>query len=55
MPVEQTVIFVSLYILYATRVNGRGVLALVSADGRVRQRFTTQAGDVNEPAWGPLP
>ena len=42
-------------ILYATRVNGRGVLALVSADGRVRQRFTTQAGDVNEPAWGPLP
>ncbi len=42
-------------ILYATRVGGRGVLALVSADGRVRQRFTTQAGDVYEPAWGPLP
>ena len=42
-------------ILYATRVNGRGVLALVSADGRVRQRFTTPAGDVYEPAWGPLP
>ena len=42
-------------ILYATRTGGRGVLALVSADGRVRQRFTTQAGDVYEPAWGPLP
>lgn len=42
-------------ILYASRVNGRGVLALVSADGRVRQKFTTQAGDVYEPAWGPLP
>ncbi len=42
-------------ILYATRVGGRGVLAMVSADGRVRQRFTTQAGDVYEPAWGPYP
>jgi TolB protein len=42
-------------ILYATRIGGRGALALVSADGRVRQRFTTQAGDVYEPAWGPLP
>lgn len=42
-------------ILYATRSGGRGALALVSADGRVRQKFTTQAGDVYEPAWGPLP
>lgn len=42
-------------ILYATRSGGRGTLALVSADGRVRQKFTTQAGDVYEPAWGPLP
>jgi TolB protein len=41
-------------ILYASRANGKGVLALVSADGRVRQKFSTQAGDVYEPAWGPL-
>jgi len=41
-------------ILYASRVSGKGVLALVSADGRVRQKFSTQAGDVYEPAWGPL-
>lgn len=41
-------------ILYATEVGGRGVLAAVSSDGRVKQRLTTQAGDVREPAWGPL-
>lgn len=42
-------------ILYATEVNGRGVLAAVSADGRVKQRLASKAGDVREPAWGPLP
>lgn len=41
-------------ILYATQVGGRGVLAAVSSDGRVKQRLTTPAGDVREPAWGPL-
>ena len=41
-------------ILYATEIKGRGILAAVSSDGRVRQRFTTDAGDVREPAWGPL-
>jgi TolB protein len=41
-------------ILYATEVGGRGVLAAVSSDGAVRQRLTTQAGEVREPAWGPL-
>ncbi len=40
-------------ILYATEVRGRGILAAVSSDGRVRQRFTTESGDVREPAWGP--
>ncbi len=39
-------------ILYATLVNGRGVLATVSVDGRVRQRLS-QNGDLREPAWGP--
>jgi TolB protein len=39
-------------ILYATLVNGRGVLATVSVDGRVRQRLS-QSGDLREPAWEP--
>jgi TolB protein len=39
-------------ILYATLVNGRGVLATVSVDGRVKQRLSI-AGDLREPAWGP--
>ncbi len=39
-------------ILYATLVNGRGVLATVSVDGKVRQRLS-QSGDLREPAWGP--
>ena len=41
-------------ILYATEVKGRGILAAVSSDGRVRQRFSAEAGDVREPAWGPV-
>ena len=41
-------------ILYATEVKGRGILSAVSSDGRVRQRFSADAGDVREPAWGPL-
>lgn len=42
-------------ILYATREGRREVLAAVSIDGRVRQRLTLAAGDVREPAWGPMP
>jgi TolB protein len=41
-------------ILYATEVRGRGILAAVSSDGRARQRFSLEGGDVREPAWGPL-
>ena len=41
-------------IIYATQIKGRGVLATVSSDGRIKQRFSTQAGEVREPAWGPL-
>ncbi len=40
-------------ILYATNINGRGVLSIVSADGRTRQRLSEAGGDVREPAWGP--
>lgn len=41
-------------ILYASETRGRGILAAVSSDGRVKQRFTEAGGDVREPAWGPL-
>lgn len=41
-------------ILYATRAGGRGALAAVSADGRVRQRLSESGGDIREPAWGPM-
>ena len=41
-------------ILYASAAGGRGILAAVSSDGRVKQRFSESAGDVREPAWGPL-
>ena len=41
-------------ILYATESRGRGVLAAMSADGRVRQILKVQQGDVREPAWSPL-
>jgi TolB protein len=41
-------------ILYASEVRGRGILAAVSSDGRVKQRFSETSGDVREPAWGPL-
>lgn len=42
------------YIMYATESGRRGTLAVVSVDGRVKQRLTTQAGDVREPTWGPF-
>lgn len=41
-------------ILYASESGGRGVLAAVSSDGRLKQKLSVQAGDVREPAWGPF-
>ena len=41
-------------ILYATNVKGRGLLATVSHDGRIKQRLSSQAGDIREPSWGPM-
>jgi TolB protein len=40
-------------IIYATGLRGKGVLASVSADGRVRQSYKFEQGDVREPAWSP--
>ena len=42
-------------IIYASEAGGRGILAAVSSDGRVKQRLVAPATDVREPAWGPLP
>ncbi len=42
-------------LIYATREAGKGVLATVSADGRIKQRISALEGDVREPAWSPLP
>lgn len=42
------------YIMYATESGQRGTLAVVSVDGHVKHRLTTQAGDIREPTWGPF-
>ena len=39
-------------ILYATSIGGKGTLAAVSVDGRVKQRLKDTGGDVREPSWG---
>lgn len=41
-------------IIYASRDRGRGVLALVSSDGRVQERLASSDGEVQEPAWSPF-
>lgn len=42
------------YIMYATKGGGRTSLAVVSVDGRVKQRLSTRAGNIREPSWGPF-
>lgn len=42
-------------ILFASEARGRGILATVSSDGRVKQHMFTQSGDAREPVWGPNP
>lgn len=41
-------------ILYATTQNGKGVLAAVSVDGRIKQRLGESGSAVREPAWSPF-
>lgn len=41
-------------VIYATREQGRGILAVVSIDGRVRYRLPSTEGDVREPSWSPF-
>jgi TolB protein len=40
-------------LMYATQYEGRGILAAVSVDGRVKFRLPSSSSDVREPAWSP--
>ncbi len=40
-------------ILYATHNQDKGVLGIVSLDGRIRMKLPAREGDVQEPAWSP--
>lgn len=42
------------FLLYATESGRTKSLAVVSVDGRVKQRLTVQAGNIKEPTWGPF-
>ena len=41
-------------IMYATKSGGRGVLAGVSLDGKIKFTMPNSSGDVREPAWSPF-
>lgn len=41
-------------LIYATQDQDKGILAVVSVDGRVKYRLPSSAGDVREPAWSPF-
>ncbi|WP_218943406.1 Tol-Pal system beta propeller repeat protein TolB [Exilibacterium tricleocarpae] len=40
-------------LMYATRYNGKGILAAVSLDAGVKVRLPSKLGDAREPAWSP--
>lgn len=40
--------------IYATQQGGKGILAVVSIDGRVKYILPSASGDVREPAWSPF-
>lgn len=41
-------------IIYSTHRGGKGVLAIVSSDGRARQLLRFSQGSVRQPAWSPF-
>jgi TolB protein len=41
-------------VIYAKQFSGRGVLAAVSTDGRIKLRLPSREGNVQEPAWSPF-
>ncbi|MBJ7380566.1 MAG: Tol-Pal system protein TolB [Polynucleobacter sp.] len=42
------------YVLYATRIGGKRVLAAASIDGYVKQVLSIPGSDVRQPSWGPF-
>ncbi|MDD2684534.1 MAG: Tol-Pal system beta propeller repeat protein TolB [Gallionella sp.] len=42
-------------VLFASEARGRGILATVSSDGRVKQHMFSPSGDAREPIWGTYP
>lgn len=40
-------------VVYATREGSRGMLSIMSTDGRFRMRLPSEQGEVREPAWAP--
>ncbi len=40
-------------VLYASQQGYRGVLYMVSLDGRSKHKLSDRAGDIREPVWGP--
>ncbi|WP_196221404.1 Tol-Pal system beta propeller repeat protein TolB [Sansalvadorimonas verongulae] len=41
-------------LIYSAKGEGKGVLGIISADGRVSFRLPSTEGDVREPAWSPF-
>ncbi len=43
------------WVMYSTQAGGGEYLIAVTTDGRIKQRLTSNSGDIREPAWGPYP
>ncbi len=41
-------------VLYASTLGNKGVLYMVSRDGRSKHKLSDQQGDIREPVWGPF-
>ena len=41
-------------LIYSAQGSGKGVLGIISADGRISFRLPSTEGDVREPAWSPF-
>lgn len=42
------------FILYATKRGNKGILAMVSKSGAIKQDLTSTQGNISEPTWGPM-
>jgi len=40
-------------VVYATREGTRGLLSIMSLDGRFRMNLPSEQGEVREPTWAP--